>query len=215
MQIVHMGLAALAAAGTLFVLSAQARPDPETLNFTVTRNGAPIGTNIIRLGHQGQDTTVQVETHVQVGFAFLTLYKFDQTETERWADGRLVAMNAMTDDNGTVHRASATARNGMIVAQCDGKTTSELAPTTVPLSLWNPTIVNQTAALDTQNGSLETIKVSDMGEGNLVIERRERHVHHYQIVTTYPQDVWYDDSGELVQVELKGSDGSTIRYQLV
>jgi hypothetical protein len=34
-------------------------------------------------------------------------------------------------------------------------------------------------------------------------------------VATFPQDVWYDDSGELVRVELKGADGSTILYQIV
>jgi hypothetical protein len=214
MQAARIVLGALAAAGTLFVVSAQARSDPTTINFAVTRNGAQIGTNTIRLDHDSQGTTVQMQTHVQVGFAFLILYKFDQTETERWADGRLVAMNATTDDNGTVHRASATAQNGVIVSQCDGKT-SQLAPTTIPLSLWNPAIVGQNSALDTQNGQLEPIKVTDRGEDKLMIHGHARRAHHYVIATTYPQDVWYDDKGELVQVELKGSDGSTIRYQLV
>ena len=36
---------------------------------------------------------------------------------------------------------------------------------------------------------------------------------HYSIKTSFPQDVWYDDARQLVKVELKVSDGSTIRYQ--
>jgi hypothetical protein len=214
MQAGRMVLGALAAGGMLFAFSAHALSDPTTLNYAVTRDGAPIGTNVVRLGRDGQDTTVQVETHVEVGVAFITFYKFDETETERWADGRLVAMNATTDDNGTVHRASATAQNGMIVARCDGKT-SQLLATTIPLNLWNRAIVAQNEALDTQSGSLEPIKVTDRGEDELVIHGHARRAHHYVVVTTFPQDVWYDDKGELVQVELKGSDGSTIRYQLV
>lgn len=210
----RLALGALAAASMFLALSAHASSDPTTLNYTVTRNGEQIGTNTVRLDHDEQGTTVQVDIHVQVGFAFVTLYKFDQTETERWVDGRLVVMNATTDDNGTVHRTSATAQNGMIVARSDGKTT-QLAPTTIPLNLWDRSIVSQNAALDAQSGNLESIKVTDRGEEDLVVQGRARRAHHYQIVTTYPQDVWYDDSGELVQVELKGSDGSTIRYQLV
>jgi hypothetical protein len=39
--------------------------------------------------------------------------------------------------------------------------------------------------------------------------------HHCQIVATFPRDVWYDNDGQLVRVEMKGSDGSTILYQMV
>ena len=48
-----------------------------------------------------------------------------------------------------------------------------------------------------------------------MIQGKQRPAHHYEIVTSFPQEVWYDDNDQLVQVELKGSDGSTIRYQLI
>jgi hypothetical protein len=190
-------------------------PSVTSLNFAVMRNGAQIGTNSIRFTHDGTDTTVQMITHIKVGIAFLTLYQFDQTENERWADGRLLAMSATTDDNGTVHRASAAARDGKIVVQCDGRISATPPSTIVPFNLWNPALVAQNVALDTRNGGLEPIKVEDRGEGNVMVEGHMRRAHHYQIVATFPQDVWYDDSGQLVRVELKGSDGSTILYQMV
>jgi hypothetical protein len=99
--------------------------------------------------------------------------------------------------------------------QCDGKVSATPPATIVPFNLWNPALVVQNVALDTRNGGLETIRVADRGEGNVVVQGHVRHAHHYQIVATFPQDVWYDDSGELVRVELKGSDGSTILYQMV
>ena len=205
----------LAAAAVLLAASAGASPDvPTTLNFAIMRNGAQIGTNLIRIGRDGADTTVQMVTHIDVGIAFLTLYKFDQTESERWAKGRLLSMTAMTNDNGTVHQTSATAQNGAIVVQCNGKT-SETPSTTIPYSLWNPALLAHNVALDTRDGGLEAIKVIDRGEENVVVEGRTRRAHHYQIVTNFPQDVWYDDSGELVQVEMKGTDGSDITYRLV
>jgi hypothetical protein len=215
MQINRIAMVALALSAIVFAVSAQAIPETTTtLNFAIMRNGAQIGTNLIQIGHDGADTTVQQVTHVNVGFAFLTFYKFDQTESERWAKGKLLAMTSTTDDNGTVHQATATARNGILVVRCNGKV-SETASTTMPYSLWNPALVEQTVALDTRNGGLEAIKAIDDGEQNVLVQGRWRRAHHYQIVTNLPQDVWYDDSGDLVQVEMKGTDGSTITYTLV
>ena len=197
-----------------FVTPARADPDTASINFAVIRNGAQIGTNHIKVGHDGAETTVQNVTHVAVNIGFLTLYKYDQTETERWADGRFVAMNSKTDDNGTEHSANAKARDGKIVIHGDDKV-SEAPPTAVPLSLWNPSVVESDLAFDPKDGAVQPLKVLDRGEEKVVILGRPRPAHHYQIVTTYPQDVWYDDNHQLVQVELKGSDGSTIRYQLM
>ena len=70
-------------------------------------------------------------------------------------------------------------------------------------------------AFDPKDGTVQPLKVVDRGEEKVVIQGKARPAHHYEIVTTYPQDVWYDDNRQLVQVELKGSDGSTIRYQLM
>lgn len=190
-------------------------PSAATVNFAVMRDGAQIGTNSIRFGHDGPDTTVQMVTHVKVGFAFLTLYQFDQTENELWADGRLLAMNSTTDDNGTIHHASAAAHGGKVVVECDGKLSAMPPSTIIPFSLWNPALVAQNVALDTRNGGLEPIRVTDRGEENILVQGRLRRAHHYQIMATFPQDVWYDDSGQLVRVELKGSDGSTILYRMV
>ena len=189
-------------------------PAVTSVNFAVMRNGSQIGTNSIRFARDGTDTTVQMVTHIKVGIAFLTLYRFDQTENEHWADGRLLAMNATTDDNGKIHRANAAARGGKIVVQCDGKI-SATVPSIVPFNLWDPALVAQNIALDTRDGGLEAIKVLDRGEENIVVQGHPRRAHHYEIVTTFPQDVWYDDDNQLVRVELKGSDGSTILYQIV
>ncbi|HEX4080773.1 MAG TPA: DUF6134 family protein [Rhizomicrobium sp.] len=206
-------LGALAASAAFLAISAHAAPDNSTDRYAVMRDGVQIGTNSVRFSHDGPETTVETVTHVKVGFAFLTLYRFDQTETEQWTGGRLVAMASSTDDNGTIHRTSAAAHDGALLVQCDGKTSTD-APTAVPLSLWNSALVRQKSALDTRSGALEQVKVIDRGEDAVAVRGSTRRAHHYEIVTDFPQDVWYDDSGQLVQVEFKGTDGSTITYQL-
>jgi hypothetical protein len=212
MQAYRILTAVLGMAGVL--TAAHAGPKAATITFAVMRNGAQIGTNFIRVERDGPATTVQTVTHVEVGLGFVTLYKYDQTETERWADGRLVAMNSTTDDNGTEHSASAKAGDGKIVIRGDDKE-SQAPPTAVPLSLWNPAVVESDLAFDPKDGTVQPLKVLDRGEEKVFIQGKPRPTHHYEVVTTYPQDVWYDDNRQLVQVELKGSDGSTIRYQLM
>jgi hypothetical protein len=214
MSLYRAAVRALAASAAIFTIASQGRAGAADMNFAVLRDGAQIGTNSVEVGHDGDATTVRTVTHVQVGFAFVTFYRFDQTESERWSDGRLVALDATTDDNGTLHRASAAARDGKIVVQGDGKT-SEIASTTVPFNLWNSALVDQNVTLDPRDGSVKPVKVIDRGEDAVVVRGHTRRAHHYVIVTTFAQDVWYDGSGRLLQAELKGIDGSTIRYQLI
>ena len=194
--------------------AALAGPGDGTLTFAVMRNGTQIGTNSIKFGHDGADITVEDNTHIAVGLGSLVLYRYDQNETERWTDGRLVAFDAKTDNNGHQHNTSAKAKDGRLVIHADDKV-SDAPPTTVPLSLWNPVLVGADMAVDPEDGSVRPIKVLDRGLEKLAIQGKTRSAHHYQIVTNFPQDVWYDDNNQLVQVELKGSDGSTIRYQLM
>ncbi|HTW33938.1 MAG TPA: DUF6134 family protein [Rhizomicrobium sp.] len=207
-------LGALAVFMALVATSAYADSGAETIKFAVTRDDTPIGTNTIDVIRKGAETSVQIVTHVAVGMAFFTLYKFDQTETEQWTNGHLLAMNAITDDNGTLHHTNASSRDGRLVVDGDGQV-QNLASTIVPASLWNPAMLSQTVALNPEDGKVVPVSVVDCGEDNLTIAGRLERTHHYLLRTIFSQDVWYDDSNRLVKMELKGADGSTIRYQLI
>jgi hypothetical protein len=205
--------AGLLSAAALFSSSAaQAAPMAETLRFAVMRDGQQIGTNTIELRRNGSETTVQMMTQVQVKIAFVTVYRFEQTETERWVGGKLMALSAVTNDNGTRHRVKATRTNDRLTIEADGKTT-EVAGNTIPASLWNPLLLEKTVAFNPQDGTMMPIAVTDRGVDQLVVQGRAKRTRHYVINSTFPQDVWYDDARQLVKVELKVSDGSTIRYQ--
>ena len=195
-------------------VAARAESASETMKFAVTRDDAPIGTNTIDVIRKGAETSVQIVTHVAVGMAFFTLYKFDQTETELWTNGRLLAMNAITDDNGTLHHTNVNNRDGKLVVDGDGQV-QKLATTVLPASLWNTAMLSQNVALNPEDGKLVPVSVVDRGEDSLTIGGHLERVHHYLLKTIFAQDVWYDDGHHLVRMELKGADGSTIRYQLI
>jgi len=192
--------------------AAEADPAVSTLNFTVMRNGEPIGTSTMRLSRDGGETVADIVTHIQVKIAYITVYRYDQSETERWVDGKLVAMRSLTDDNGTVHKVSATRSGDVLSVNVDGKV-AEVDPAIIPVSLWNASLMRTTIAINPQDGTLTPVSVVDHGEEPLVLQGRPTTGHHYSIRTSFPQDVWYDQRHQLLKVELRGSDGSRIQYQ--
>jgi Domain of unknown function (DUF6134) len=200
--------AAVLAIGT----AAPAAPSLETMRFTVTRDGDRIGTATVRVHRDGDETIAQVATHIAVKIAFITVYRYEQAETERWAGNRLLAMSALTDDNGTVHKVEARRDGDALSVDADGRV-REVDPSVIPANPWNASLVRQKIALNPQDGRLTRVSVVDHGEERLMLDGRPTTAHHYSIRTTFPQDVWYDRSHRLVKVEMHESDGSTIQYR--
>lgn len=198
-------------ASIVLAITAEAEPNTMAMDFAVMRDGDRIGTCNFRLQHNGGETTVHVVTHVQVKVAFFTVYRFDQTESERWVDGKLVALKSETDDNGTPHKVSANARGDMLAVDADGKV-SEVDPSLMPVSLWNPALMQKRIALNPQDGKVVPVSVTDHGKEQLVLQGRPETAHHYSIRTNFPQDVWYNEHHQLVKVAMRGSDGSKIEY---
>ena len=193
--------------------AAPAEGNVTTLNFAVTRNGEPIGNSTVRLHRRGEQTVVEIATSVQVKFASFTVYRYEERQTEHWVGGKLAALRAVTDDNGSVHNVNVTRSGDRLSINANGKV-SQVDAGVVPVSLWNPSVVRQSMALNTKDGSLIPVSVVDHGKEQLVLQGRPTTAHRYSIKTSFPQDVWYDEQHRLVRVELRGSDGSKIRYQL-
>jgi hypothetical protein len=202
----------IGAAGILSIASAQADQDTLTKRYAVMRDGSQIGTTIVKVRHDGPATVAQVKTDIQVKIAYITVYRYQQTELEHWKDGKLVAMTSVTDDNGTTHKVVARAEDGALIVDADGKK-SRLDPSLIPASLWNAGLVKRTMAINPKDGTVTPVSVVDHGREDIVLHGHPTPAHHYSIATSFPQDVWYDDHHQLIRVELHGRDGSTIHYQ--
>jgi hypothetical protein len=184
----------------------------ETLRFAIMRNGEQIGTHAIEISRKGAETDVRVTTDLTVKVLFVTAYRLQHSATERWMNGQLVALDSTTDNNGVRHNVSAIRAASGLKVEADGKT-SHVDQNVFPASLWNPELVRRKAALDTQDGHVDPISVTDDGSEDLRLGAQALKAHHYEIKGRYSQDIWYDERGRLVQVKLIGSDGSEISYK--
>jgi hypothetical protein len=198
--------------GLLLTVSAQGQACAESLRFAIMRNGSQIGSSSININRAGNETLVNIQTDVEVKVLFITAYHFKETESEQWANDRLVALNSVTDNNGTHHKLSAMQSPSTLIVDVDGKT-SMVDRNIVPSSFWNPQFLKHMTVLDTEDGVVSPMSVIDRGPDQLTIDGKVIKAHHYSIRSRYPQDVWYDEHQNLIQVQLTGSDGSTITYK--
>jgi hypothetical protein len=189
-----------------------AHTPPETMRFAIMRNGEQIGTHAIEISRSGPETNVRLTTDLMVKVLFITAYRLQHSATERWVNGKLLAFDSTTDNNGVRHKVSATRDTSGLEVEADGKT-SRVDQSVLPASLWNPELMRRKAALDTQDGQVDPISVTDDGMEGLSLDARTLKTHHYEIKGRYSQDVWYDERGRLGQVKLIGSDGSVISYK--
>jgi uncharacterized protein DUF6134 len=205
-----MKLAAAVVVLVLFGTGAQA--STETTRFAITRNGEQIGMHLIEVNRSGQEISVAVVTDLTVKVLFVTAYRLQFTASERWLNGRLVALNSRSDNNGTRHFVSVSAKGSSLEVKVDGKATL-IDANIMPASFWNPELLGRPIMLDAQDGQVMPVSVRDGGEEELTINGRIVKAHRYTINSRYSQDVWYDDQARLVQAKLIASDGSVIMYR--
>jgi Family of unknown function (DUF6134) len=211
--VVGMFSVIIAATFATLMPSARVAAQPtETMQFAIMRNGEQIGIHAIEISRKGPETNVRVTTELAVKVLFVTAYRLQHSATERWMNGQLVALDSTTNNNGVRHKVSATWGLLGLEVEADGKT-SHVDQNVFPASLWNPELTRRKAALDTQDGQVDPISVTDDGSEDLRLGARTLKAHHYEIRGRYSQDIWYDERGRLVQVKLIGSDGSEISYK--
>lgn len=205
-----------AAGAAVLFLSVAALPagaSETELEFTVLRDGDPIGTHSIEIDREAGRTDVDIRTDVAVKLAFVTVYNFNHEGHETWREGRLVAYESKTDDDGTDKSLRARATGGRLVV--DGSAAKyEAEPAIVPASLWNPQTVSQSRLLNTLDGSEMAVKVTDAGEETVQVRGEPVKARHYAIEGELNREVWYDAGGTLVKVRFSADDGSDIQYLL-
>ncbi|MEX0839964.1 MAG: DUF6134 family protein [Parvibaculum sp.] len=208
--------AALAVPGLVlaWLSAAQATvPQGGELNFTVLRKGDEIGTHRLEFEQAGDELKVEIETDVAVKMLGIAVYRFEHEGHEVWRDGRLVSLNSKTNDDGTAHHLSVSRDAETLVVDGDGRQGPEDGAI-IPASLWNEDLVKQSALLNTLDGSKMPVTVTTVGPETVEVDGKNLTATHYSVKGQLNRELWYDESGVLVQVKFDGADGSEISYVL-
>ncbi len=191
-----------------------AYPDSGVLQFSLLRNGSPLGNYDLRF--ETRDGSLHVVTRVDVDYrlAFITLYRFEQNRNELWRDGNLVSLETQTNDDGDRFALTAWATPDGL--QVNGREFDGLAPTDImPTGFWDIRTVERTQLLNSEDGVLLEIAVTRIGVETVSALGQPVRASHYRIDGDTEKDVWYDESGIWVALRMTASDGSTIEYRLL
>jgi hypothetical protein len=176
-----------------------ALPDARQIAFEVLRNGTPLGHHTVVFRREADDLHVEIDIRLEVKLLFLTVFKYRHRNHEVWRDGRLVAIDTETDDDGEAFRLRGQATEaGFAVEGSDGRF---LAPADVmPTSYWNRETVDRTLLLDTQRGRLIQVDITASGLETIAMQGRTVEARRYKVTGDLTLDLWYTGAGEWAKI---------------
>ncbi len=203
-RVAHRRLATLVAVpllGSLLAGTAGAAPlplcpvtDGMVASYDIVRGGSVIGRHTVQFARQGQDLTVTIAVNASLSALGIRVYRYEHTGREVWRDGKMVAMQTRTQDDGDKQQVDA------VFDPARGTWSGTAATTPVSgglmaSSFWNSLTVRQTRFLDDESGKIVPVQVTPAGREALTLNGSQVSASKFDLVGTMSGSVWYDDNG--------------------
>ena len=170
--------------------------DVTTLSFTILRDGAPFGTHSTTIRRDGGRLLVETKIAARLDLAFVTLYRFRHESREEWRGGRLVGLDAFTDDDGRTTRVTAHATPaGLMVNGPNGPFLAP--PDSMPTTFWHAAFLAAPRLLDVQEGRLAKVAVEPGGAANAAGGTAGQQRRHVTLTGDLQMDLWFEPDGSL------------------
>lgn len=196
-----IGRRTLIAGGAGLLFPGVALAAPARLAFQVFRNGTKVGEHVMAFSGDDQNRVISTDVAMTVKVGPVPVYRYKHTAVERWVGGRWSSIEATTNGNGKVHKASGRAMDGFV--QIIGPKGAVRGPAdAVPLSHWNQASLGR-PLFNQQEGVMLKVRCTRVKPG------------HWQIRGDAEIDNFYDVSGNWLALKGKLEDGSTMEYKRV
>ncbi len=189
-------------------------PQPgDVIAFDVLRNGSKFGRHVIRFdGEPAGELTVTTDVELKAGLGPVTLFRYALDATETWRDGRLVRLDARTNDDGADEFVRAVATDTAIAVE-GSQFQGEVSADIIPASHWNIEQIRSGRILSTETGEVLDIEVEALGRETLSIRGEPVEANRYRLRSAMDLDLWYDSRSRLVKLAFEAR-GQSIEYRL-
>lgn len=188
-------------------------PGPD-LSFRVERGGEPIGTHRISFTREGGELHVAIDIELAVSFGPITVFRYEHRNRETWRDGKLVALETETNDDGKRYTVSAAATEKGLEVTSSANGTFVAPANIIPTSYWNPATLTQTQLLDTQKGRLIDVAIEETGAREADVGGRTVPVNEYRMTGDLKLSLWYSRDMEWLNVIFRAR-GEDVDYRVV
>lgn len=188
-------------------------PGP-ALSFRVERGKDPIGTHTVSFTRKGDELHVAVDIELAVSFGPITVFRYEHHNRETWREGKLVALETRTNDDGTKYTVSAKATGKGLEVTSSANGTFIAPAGIIPTSYWNPATVNQSELLDTQKGRILKVEIKPGAKDKAEVDGKTIPVREYEMTGDLKLKLWYSPKMEWLNVIFRAR-GEDVDYRVV
>ena len=194
---------------------ASVQPESRAWKFAVSVDDVPIGYHQyeVRDSLDGREVTSLADFKYRL--MFVTLFRYEHENTERWSETCLQYISSKTRMNRKKYAVDgAVAEDRFVVDTLDGN--EELPACVQSFAYWDKSFLEEKALLNAQTGELEEVNIESRGESTVNLPTGDLAVaERYSIATRRgPIDVWYEKgSDRWLQLQSITEQGRVLRYQ--
>lgn len=181
------------------------------MQFDVMRDGAPIGTYLVRFKQNGEELQVETRASIEVEMLFASAYRLRYQSFETWRDGMLSNLTASTNDDGEFSHVEAK-RDGEALEVIGTDGAWDAALTALPTTHWNMAQVATPTLINTVDGDADHVSVTEAGIEEVPFGDEMRPARRFVYTGDLDMEAWYDEQGRWVKLRFAAEDGSTIEY---
>lgn len=182
--------------------------------YELFRGADPIGRQTVTVSRSESRVTVDVEVEIAVRIVGVPVYRYRLSSREVWDGGRLTALEATTDDNGSPQSASATrGPNGLAVKGSGYSGIVDGNPGTT--TYWTPAFLQRPVWISTQDGQPLAVSPRRGGAEAFATPGGEVRATRWRVGGDLAElNLFYDGSGEWVGSEFQAR-GDTVRIAVL
>jgi len=183
-------------------------------DFDVYLNEKRVGKHTYEVIEEGGGQRVRSEANFKYRILFIPAYRYEHTNSERWADNCLVRFDANTNDNGERIQISGE-KSGAGFTVDNGVSPVELPRCVMSFAYWNPDFLEERQLLNPQTGEYVDVSVEQVAEEILEVRGKSVLARRFRL-TAYEVDLtlWYSADNQWLALESIAKGGHVIRYEL-
>ncbi|HMF17068.1 MAG TPA: DUF6134 family protein [Gemmataceae bacterium] len=189
--------------------------DTEFRDFSISVDGKPSGNSQFTISRQADGSfSVSTQAAVRITQVFFK-YEFTTQTSEQWKDGRLVTLNANTNDNGKKFEVKASAMGPGLRVQVNGQPDRPARADAWTNSFWKLADAKyhnkEIPVLEEDTGKEFTGRLLYIGTESLTVANQKQDCYHFRLTGgSYPVDLWFDRYHLLVKQDFVESGHRTI-----
>lgn len=189
--------------------------DTEFRDFSISVDGKQSGNAQFTISRQADGSfMVSTQSAVRITQVFFK-YEFSAQTSEMWKDGRLVTLNASTNDNGKRVEVKASAQGPGLRVQVNGQPDHPARPEVWTNSFWKLADAKyhnkEIPILEEDTGKEFTGRLLYIGTESLTVANQKQDCYHFRLTGgSYPVDLWFDRYHLLVKQDFVESGHRTI-----